>query len=62
MSTHYIAQVNIARTMWCVPQGYLPDIEEAKRRLTHLAAHGPSAFTFTFKGAFPAPDLAIDAK
>ena len=50
------------QAMWWVPQGHVPDIEEAKRRLAHLEANGPSPFAFTVKSAFPAPDLATDAR
>jgi len=41
--------------LWWVPIGHLPGIDEAKRRLAHLEAHGPSQFTFTFNTVF-APD------
>ena len=42
--------------LWWVPQGHTPGIDEAKRRLAHLDAHGPSAFAFTFKQPFPADE------
>ena len=32
--------------MWWVPAGHLPDLAEAKRRLEHLWAHGPSDHAF----------------
>src|SRR5690242_3687536 len=35
--------------MWWVPEGHVPTFEEAKERLAHLEAHGPSEFAFTFK-------------
>jgi hypothetical protein len=35
--------------MWWVPPGTIPTIEEAKLRLAHLEAHGPSEYAFTFK-------------
>jgi uncharacterized protein DUF3291 len=41
--------------LWWVPAGTVPSVEEAKRRLDHLAAHGPTATAFTFKARFPAP-------
>ncbi len=41
--------------LWWVPRGYVPSIDEAKKRLAHLEAHGPSQFAFTFKTTFP-PD------
>jgi hypothetical protein len=32
--------------MWWVPAGHLPSVEEAKERLAHLVAHGPSDHAF----------------
>jgi heme-degrading monooxygenase HmoA len=45
---HYMA-------LWWVPEGEIPSVEEAKERLEHLRAHGPTPFAFTFARAFPAP-------
>ncbi len=44
--------------LWWVPQGRLPGVDEAKQRLAHLEAHGPTQFAFTFKKVF-APDEAF---
>ncbi|HEX2712709.1 MAG TPA: DUF3291 domain-containing protein [Candidatus Acidoferrales bacterium] len=41
--------------LWWVPVGHLPGIDEAKKRLAYLHAHGPTEFAFTFKTVFP-PD------
>lgn len=41
--------------LWWVPEGHIPGIDEALRRLAHLEAHGPSQFAFTFQSIF-APD------
>jgi hypothetical protein len=42
--------------LWWVPAGHIPSIEEAKERLEHLEAHGPTPYAFTFKRRFdPAP-------
>jgi hypothetical protein len=41
--------------LWWVPAGHIPGIDEAKKRLTHLEAHGPTQFAFTFK-TVPPPD------
>jgi len=41
--------------LWWVPAGHVPGIDEAKKRLAHLQAHGPTQFAFTFKAVFP-PD------
>jgi len=35
--------------LWCVPVGHVPSIDEAKKRLAHLDANGPSQFAFTFR-------------
>lgn len=41
--------------LWWVPHGHLPSVDEAKERLAHLDAHGPTPFAFTFKAAFRSP-------
>ncbi len=41
--------------LWWVPEGRIPSVDEAKKRLEHLDAHGPSQFAFTFKTVMP-PD------
>ncbi len=38
--------------LWWVPAGHIPSIDEAKKRLAHLEAHGPTQFAFTFKTTF----------
>ena len=44
--------------LWWVPAGHRPNWEEAKRRLDHLAAHGPTLHAFTFHTAFsPTGDI-----
>ena len=45
-------------TLWWVPAGHRPTIEEAKERLAHLREHGPTAHAFTFRQPFPAPSSA----
>lgn len=40
--------------LWWVPAGHRPGIDEARERLAHLEAHGPTAFAFTFRTTFPA--------
>ena len=46
--------------LWWVPAGRLPTLDEAKERLDHLAAHGPTSVAFTFKVRFAPPiDLAV---
>jgi hypothetical protein len=38
--------------LWWVPAGHIPTIEEAKERLAHLEAHGPTEYAFTFQKVF----------
>jgi hypothetical protein len=48
-----IASVSVA--LWWVPENHTPGIDEGKKRIEHLDAHGPTQFAFTFKALFP-PD------
>jgi hypothetical protein len=41
--------------LWWTPAGRLPTVDEAKARLEHLRAHGPTAQAFTFREFFPSP-------
>ena len=38
--------------LWWVPAGHIPSVDEAKKRLAYLDAHGPTEFAFTFKTIF----------
>jgi Domain of unknown function (DUF3291) len=42
--------------LWWVPMGHIPGIDEAKRRIAHLDAHGPTQFAFLFNSVFPPDD------
>lgn len=42
--------------LWWVPAGHIPSIDEAKKRIAHLNAHGPTQFAFNFKTTFEADD------
>lgn len=44
--------------MWWVPAGTVPTIDEAVARLSHIRDHGETAFAFTFRNLFPAPEAA----
>jgi hypothetical protein len=44
-------------TLWWIPAGHIPSIAEAKERLAHLEAHGPTATAFTFKAMFTPQEL-----
>ncbi len=35
---------------------HLPGVEEAKKRIAYLEAHGATQFAFTFKAVFPADE------
>jgi hypothetical protein len=49
--------------LWWVPAGHIPGVEEAKTRLAHLEAHGPSPTAFTFTTRFaPGPDSSQGAE
>jgi hypothetical protein len=41
--------------VWWVPYGHRPELDEARERLDHLEAHGPTPYAFTLRTAFP-PD------
>ena len=41
--------------LWWVPEGHIPGIDEARKRIAHLEAHGPTQFAFTFKTVY-SPD------
>jgi hypothetical protein len=41
-----------AMALWWVPPGHVPSVDEAKKRLDHLRANGPTAFAFTFRKPF----------
>jgi len=45
--------------LWWVPAGERPTLDQAKARLEHLCACGPSAHAFTFKHRFPAAEANI---
>jgi hypothetical protein len=41
--------------LWWVPADHIPGLEEARDRLEHYRAHGPSPHAFWFGQLFPAP-------
>ena len=43
--------------LWWVPIGHVPTVEEAKERLRSLDENGNTAFAFTFRNLFPAPQM-----
>lgn len=44
-----------AMVLWWVPAGHRPDPAEAKERLAHLEADGPTLHAFTFRHRFDPP-------
>jgi len=42
-------------TMWWIPAGHIPTLDEARERVEHLAANGPSDYAFSFRPTFPHP-------
>jgi hypothetical protein len=54
----WFEHMSIYMALWWVPAGHRPGIDEAKKRLAHLEAHGPSQFAFTFKSVHQ-PDEAF---
>jgi hypothetical protein len=45
--------------LWWVPEGHIPNLEEARQRLEHYRAHGASPHAFWFGKLFPAPELSV---
>ncbi len=45
-------------TMWWIPAGHVPTLAEARERVDHLAANGPTATAFSFHPTFGPPDRA----
>ena len=43
--------------LWWIPAGHRPSVDEAIGRLERLRAHGPTAEAFTFRHAFPSPEV-----
>jgi hypothetical protein len=41
--------------LWWIPSGHIPDVDEGKRRLEYMEAHGPSPLAFNFAKTFSPP-------
>ncbi len=54
----WFEKIEVFQTLFWIPAGTIPTIEEAMARLEILRAHGPSPEAFTFKQRFPAPGAA----
>jgi len=61
----HLAQVNIARMGGPLESAVMADfvarLDEAKKRLAHLEANGPTPFAFTFKRPFPPGEAVLRA-
>jgi hypothetical protein len=56
-ATWFIPQETPSMALWWLPEGEMPSISDARRRLDLLAQAGPTLDAFTFRSAFEAPDL-----
>jgi hypothetical protein len=52
----FVKLTDAITALWWVPAGHRPTVVEAKERLMHLRAQGPTAYAFTFRAPFAAPD------
>ena len=48
-------------TMWWLPAGIVPTVEEGMSRIAALRAHGASPYAFTFRERFEPPQLGAPA-
>jgi hypothetical protein len=48
--------------LWWVPAGHIPTVAEARSRLEHLRTNGESAFAFSFRHLYPAPDAETEQR
>jgi hypothetical protein len=51
----WFEETKVYMVLWWVPAGHIPTLDEAKAKLAHLEAHGPTPDAFTFKQPFPPP-------
>jgi len=38
--------------LWWIPAGSIPTVADAEQRITHLRAHGPTPYAFTFSSVY----------
>jgi hypothetical protein len=41
--------------LWWIPEGHIPEVDEALKKLELLRQHGPGPEAFTFRSPFPHP-------
>jgi hypothetical protein len=58
----WFERIKVFMALWWVPAGHRPTVAEAEERLQHLRVYGPTAFAFTFRERFAAPDADADAE
>jgi hypothetical protein len=46
--------------LWWIKAGHIPTVEEAKAKLEHLLAHGPTPQAFTFKQRYSVEDMLVE--
>jgi hypothetical protein len=51
----WFTRMDLYMVLWWVPAGERPTTDDAKDRLEHLRANGPTPHAFTFKRRFPPP-------
>jgi len=47
---HRLADAYLA--LWWIPAGSIPTVADAEERITHLRAHGPAPYAFTFAAVY----------
>jgi hypothetical protein len=58
----WFERIRVHLTLWWVPIGHTPSVEEAEERLAHLEEHGPTSRAFTLKARFLADDRPLIAE
>jgi len=43
------------QTLWWIPKGHIPTVEEGRERLEHMRANESTQYAFTFARPFPVP-------
>jgi hypothetical protein len=50
----WFERIELVLALWWIPAGQIPTLAQARERLDHLRAHGPTPFAFTFRRRFEA--------
>jgi heme-degrading monooxygenase HmoA len=54
--TEWFERMRVAVALWWIPEGDVPSVQDAVRRLDHLREHGPSDVAFTLQAPLPPPE------